>query len=60
MLAHRDESQYPGGPGGPLIPPLPGRPGGPGGPREPVEPGGPILDSPCGPKCRMKRKVLYQ
>lgn len=49
MLAHWDESQYPGGPGGPRIPEFPGRPGGPGGPLEPVDPGGPVLDSPCGP-----------
>ena len=55
MLAHWDESQYPGGPGGPRIPAFPGRPGGPGGPRDPVEPGGPVLDSPCGPNFRIKR-----
>lgn len=54
MLAHWDESQYPGGPGGPRIPAFPGRPGGPGGPRDPVEPGGPVLDSPCGPNFRIE------
>lgn len=59
MLAHWDESQYPGGPEGPRIPALPGRPGGPGGPREPVEPGGPTLLSPCGPYFKMKRKKIY-
>lgn len=55
MLAHWDESQYPGGPGGPRIPEFPGRPGGQGGPLEPVDPGGPVLDSPCGPSMKMKQ-----
>lgn len=55
MLAHCDESQYPGGPGGPRIPEFPGRPGGPGGPLEPVDPGGPVLDSPCGPSVKLKQ-----
>lgn len=55
MLAHWDESQYPGGPGGPRIPEFPGRPGGPGGPLEPVDPGGPVLDSPCGPSMALKQ-----
>lgn len=55
MLAHWDESQYPGGPGGPRIPKFPGRPGGPGGPLEPVEPGGPVLDSPWGPSWWLKQ-----
>lgn len=56
MLAHWDESQYPGGPGGPRIPEFPGRPGGPGGPLEPVDPGGPVLDSPCGPSMGLKQR----
>lgn len=55
MLAHWEESQYPGGPGGPRIPEFPGRPGGPGGPLEPVDPGGPVLDSPCGPSVQVKQ-----
>lgn len=59
MLAHWDESQYPGGPGGPRMPAFPGRPGGPGGPRDPVEPGGPVLDSPCGPNFRIERLGGY-
>lgn len=58
MLAHWDESQYPGGPGGPRIPEFPGRPGGPGGPLEPVDPGGPVLDSPCGPSMALKQIFL--
>lgn len=56
MLAHWDESQYPGGPGGPRIPEFPGRPGGPGGPLDPVDPGGPVLDSPCGPSTGLKQR----
>lgn len=56
MLAHCDESQYPGGPGGPRIPEFPGRPGGPGGPLDPVDPGGPVLDSPCGPSTGLKQR----
>lgn len=59
MLAHWDESQYPGGPGGPRMPEFPGRPGGPGGPLEPVDPGGPVRDSPCGPGMELRQMHFF-